>query len=226
MRTIGCLRLFSPTVIMATVRCLLLVLTSSCLYAAIAQDNCSIDSDCWNGGTCSIDENQCICTNGWTGPDCTTPCPLDCNNGGICRIDDSHAGLALESDFYCECPDADNMDALCNKPCPVECLNGGVCVWDTTHVVGSEQEAKCQCPGDVSRYTGSLCAYKDDESAAGLRGAGNDEINDDDKSKNTSKMVGIVLGVLIPVIVLAGIGFYLCKRRQKKAEPKPDEPEI
>lgn len=96
---------------------------------------------CANNGTCIWAEEvmQCSCASGWTGPACTTPCPLGfdgpncannindccpmpCFNGGTCRD-----GIAS---YTCQCPPfysgtrCEKYD-YCNAQAP--CLNGGSC---------------------------------------------------------------------------------------------------
>ncbi|XP_014680429.1 PREDICTED: neurogenic locus notch homolog protein 1-like, partial [Priapulus caudatus] len=104
---------------------------------------------CRNGATCvnSFGSYQCICVNGWTGPDCNEnidDCAVAaCFNGATCH---DRVGS-----FFCECPPGQTGllchidDACVSNPCN----EGSIC--DTSPIDGSYV---CNCP---MGYSGKNC---------------------------------------------------------------------
>ncbi|XP_033760723.1 uncharacterized protein LOC117342636 [Pecten maximus] len=104
---------------------------------------------CRNNGDCinSLGSYICVCTNGWTGPDCSIDimeCATDpCFNGGVC--------LERSGSFHCICP-AGWEGNLCtddvNECDSVPCNHNGGCV-------NSPGSYSCVC---TSGWTGQNCS--------------------------------------------------------------------
>uniref|UniRef100_A0A1I7X428 Neurogenic locus Notch protein n=1 Tax=Heterorhabditis bacteriophora TaxID=37862 RepID=A0A1I7X428_HETBA len=120
----------------------------------IVKNICHRESPCGLHGTCllttSLEDYECNCHKGWTGPDCSQRdlCPLDyCSNGGKCRRD--------RSEFVCDCPHNyhGNQCELDVNECDQDLCVHGKCV----NTVGSY---RCEC---YDNFIGADCQISRNE---------------------------------------------------------------
>ncbi|XP_035218425.1 low-density lipoprotein receptor-related protein 1-like isoform X2 [Stegodyphus dumicola] len=109
---------------------------------------------CFNGGTCSLDENNepsCSCKPEYDGSQCeNSRCANICKNEGVCYADMSKNNAHyLKPDLKCNCPPLWTGER-CESPsrrCDGFCYNEGICYYE-------KGERLCSCPGE---FSGSRC---------------------------------------------------------------------
>lgn len=134
-------------------------------------DECQSDYHCLNGGKCMdanlvTDFKHCHCADGFSGPRCSSSCPLQCQHGGLCEhrfmggVGDVTPSTAVvhqdqpassrsgnSDDFKCKCSGY-FAGPLCEIPYTncgnhQRCFNGSVCVYgDETN---PSQSTGCSC---------------------------------------------------------------------------------
>ncbi|KAK0424429.1 hypothetical protein QR680_008667 [Steinernema hermaphroditum] len=120
-----------------------------CFPCEISGSRCKNDGVCWpHIDAHSLDDFQCICVGGYTGPDCTEEIPCEvrnpCNHGGSCYVEFGREVCdcpAIWTGPYCDdfniCHDEDEK-----------------CIYGTCNRL-SDREYDCTCfPG----YTGANCS--------------------------------------------------------------------
>ncbi|XP_067655692.1 delta-like protein D isoform X2 [Haliotis asinina] len=112
--------------------------------------NCADASSCNSHGTCPDTSAPCVCTDGYSGDDCSTA-PVCTSGGSECG---SHGSCDTSGSTYaCTCTDGYTGNTCGTAPCTSgggECGDHGTC-----NTSGST--VKCDCNAD---YTGTLCKEK------------------------------------------------------------------
>lgn len=172
-----------------------------------AEDACKRDSDCQNGGSCSLADkftvfNRCICTKGHGGTNCEETCPLSCEHDGACRatIDQEDPD---NTSYECVCRGQWTGDK-CHIPFRVckdhtMCMHGGSCklLNNRTHVYG------CDCP--LGFDGGPTCAINPNKLTE-LEG----EIEEAIEPKVIAAMIiGIFVGLGSSILIIR-----VCRRRR------------
>ncbi|XP_048242008.1 adhesive plaque matrix protein 2-like isoform X3 [Haliotis rufescens] len=129
---------------------LLLVVMILAVIRDVKAANCVDDAACGAHGTCPDTSAPCVCTDGYSGDDCTTA-PVCTASGNECG---SHGSCDTSGRTYsCTCTGGYTGATCTTAPCTSggsECGTHGTCNTDGTTV-------KCDCtPG----YTGTLCAQQ------------------------------------------------------------------
>lgn len=227
----------------------LLVTTGSMSTMTTAQDICTNDSDCANGGQCKAEmvdpetEYWCFCQPGYHGLHCEDTCPIQCQNGGQCQlVADDHGGLEDLKEYECMCPTG-YSGSLCENQsgagdeaaanCPLQCQNGGQCqvAADDHGGLDDLKEYECDCPNG---FTGSLCqtSVSDvdvDSSRPASASTGGGSSNDNKAGVVIGSIAGALV-VLVCILLIAnqkrksssGGGGRLVGRRSQKEVVTPD----
>jgi multiple epidermal growth factor-like domains protein 10/11 len=120
--------------------------------------DCKLQCNCLNNSSCDPESGDCVCSRGWTGPDCSLPCP-DSYYGQGCKekcIKVSYGNQTCDhvtGTYVCR---PGYIGLGCQHACPTgsygpncglkcECKNGGEC---------SHENGQCFCPPG---WTGSIC---------------------------------------------------------------------
>lgn len=121
------------------------------------------DCDCYNGGSCALDTNECICLDGYSGKKCEISERSDCTDGNCACLSNPCIGNATchpkpgtTMEFTCSCTsgyhgeNCEDIDECKVKP---DICNNGICI----NTPGSYE---CFCrPG----YTEKNCEKDVDE---------------------------------------------------------------
>ncbi|XP_054720384.1 low-density lipoprotein receptor-related protein 1-like [Uloborus diversus] len=103
---------------------------------------------CFNGGTCSVNENNdpfCSCKPTYDGPNCEiNRCANYCKNNGICQVDvPKNSAYYKKPDLKCSCLPiwtGEKCETAINR-CDDFCYNGGTCY-------NVQNQRHCTCPAN------------------------------------------------------------------------------
>ncbi|XP_076822074.1 protein crumbs-like isoform X2 [Clavelina lepadiformis] len=188
------------------------------------------NTSCHHNGYCddTINGFRCTCKEGYLGRRCEhydvclrNGSDTFCANDGNCSFDFDND---LNPLFSCECPWT-HTGHLCrhDNPCVnTTCLNGGICesIWETvtseevTTSSGHESEdvldirAVCRC---TSEFSGDSCQSSKPPPSS---------------DKNPWIIIGPILGIVVFLVLVAGLASFLCYARGARAQQGTYSPKI
>lgn len=170
-------------------------------------DDCEL-RPCANGGSCKdlVNDFECTCRPGFRGKFCNEDideCLSEpCRNGGSCQ--------SLVDDYYCKCP-----PGFTGKNCqyiPGQKVTLPADTTDDPTVPGEETTAK----------TGSGNKPNNNVTVTEQHGAANE-----DDSANMQLLLGVCLGLGIPlVIIIIVVATLLCRRRRRPDTRREEEENV
>ncbi|XP_073077275.1 platelet endothelial aggregation receptor 1 isoform X3 [Manis javanica] len=162
---------------------------------------------CANHSSCHPSDGTCYCLAGWTGPDCSQPCPLghwgaNCSQPCQCR----HGGICHPQDGSCFCP-----PGWTGHFCLEGCSPG---------MFGANCSQPCQCgPGEKCHPETGACVCPPGHSGAPCRIGSQEPFTMMPTSPVAYSSLGAVIGIaVLGALVVALVAMFIGYRHWQKGK--------